>query len=77
MPRRFAVDHAAHILPAALSVITAESGIVADLCRRDNLIEAAILDLDPNTPVTISSHAKHSRLLPAPIAVIPVEIAPR
>jgi hypothetical protein len=70
------VDRAAHALPTQLSLIGAESGIVADLYRRDNQIDAVILDLDPNTPVTISSGGKSSQLPPARIAVISVELAP-
>jgi hypothetical protein len=76
-PVHVPVDRAARTLPAALSLIAAESGIVADLYRRDNRIEAVILDLDPSTPVTISSGGKRRRLPPAPIAIVPVEVAPR
>jgi Glycosyl hydrolases family 38 N-terminal domain/Glycosyl hydrolases family 38 C-terminal domain len=76
-PALVPVDRAARTLPAQLSLIAAESGIVADLYRRDNQIEAVILDLDPSTLATISSGGTHSQLPPAPIAVIPVEIVPR
>jgi hypothetical protein len=73
-PAHFPVDRAAHTLPAQLSLISADSAIVADLYRRDNQIEAVILDLDPSTPASITSAGKQRTLPSAALTTITVEL---
>ncbi|HET9223288.1 MAG TPA: glycoside hydrolase family 38 C-terminal domain-containing protein, partial [Roseiflexaceae bacterium] len=73
-PAYVAVDRAAQMLPAQLSLIGADSAIVADLYRRDNQIEVVILDLDPSTPASITSNGKQRTLPPAAVTTIAVEV---
>jgi alpha-mannosidase len=54
-PRQYAIDRAGRAFPPSLSLIAAESGIVADLYRSGDQIEAMVLDYDPATPATITS----------------------
>jgi hypothetical protein len=65
----------ARALPARLSLIGADSGIVADLYRSGDQIEAVVLDADPGTPATISSGGQQRTLPPAALTIIPVELA--
>jgi Glycosyl hydrolases family 38 N-terminal domain/Glycosyl hydrolases family 38 C-terminal domain len=74
-PGHFAVDRAAQALPPTLSLIGADSGIVADLYRSGDQIEAVVLDPDPGTPVTISSGGKQRTLPPASLTVTQTELA--
>jgi hypothetical protein len=68
------IDRAARALPAQLSLIDADSAIVADMYRRDNQIEAVILDLDPSTPASITSGGEQRRLPPAAVTTTTVEV---
>jgi hypothetical protein len=74
-PRVFAADPAARALPATFSVAAADSGMIADLYRRDGRIEALVIDLDPATPVSIAAGGTQTRLPPAAIARVPVTVA--
>jgi hypothetical protein len=62
LPRPFAVDRAARGYPQSFSLIAAETGIIADLYRRGEKIEAVVLDADPRTS--------------APFTIMPVVVAP-
>jgi alpha-mannosidase len=73
-PAHFPVDRAAHALPADLSLIGADSAIVADLNRRDKQVEAVILDLDPSTPASITSGGKQRTLPPAALTTTTVDV---
>jgi hypothetical protein len=76
-PLQYAIDRAGRTFPASLSLIAAESGIVADLHRSGDQIEAVVLDLDPSTPVTILSGSERQTLPPASLTIVPVEVLPR
>ncbi|MFL5803449.1 MAG: glycoside hydrolase family 38 C-terminal domain-containing protein [Roseiflexaceae bacterium] len=76
-PRQYAIDRAGRAFLPSLSLIAAESGIVADLYRSGDQVEAVVLDADPGTPVTISSGGQQRTLPPASFTVIPVEVAAR
>ncbi len=76
-PRRYAIDRAGRMFPLSLSLIAAENGIVADLQRSDDQIEAVVLDLDPGTPVTISSGSEQrTPLPPASLTISPSRYCP-
>lgn len=74
-PVRFPVVAAGRALPGSFSLISAEGGMVADLYRRDNQIEALVIDHDPATPATITSGGKQVALPPGAIARMPVTLA--
>jgi len=65
---------AARSLPSSLSLIAAESAIIADLYRRGDGIEAIVLDADPQTPATISSGDRSRVLSPASLTVTPLDV---
>jgi len=71
----FPIAAAAHSLPPAFSLINAENGIVADLYRRDDRIEAVVLAGDPNTPATLSGSGAPRMLLPAPLTITSAVVA--
>lgn len=52
---QYAIDRVGRTFPPSLGLIAAESGIVADLYRSGDQIEAVVLDYDPATPATITS----------------------
>jgi hypothetical protein len=74
-PGRFPVAAAAHSLPPTFSLISADNGIIADLYRRDDRIEALVLAGDPNTPATLTGGGPPRVLPPAPLTITPVEVA--
>jgi len=73
-PRLFAADPAARAFPATFSLIAADSGMIVDLYRRDDRIEALVIDLDPATPMLIVSGDRQMRLPPAAVARAPVVV---
>jgi hypothetical protein len=74
-PGRFPVAAAAHSLPPAFSLISADNGIIADLYRRDDRIEAVVLASDPDTPATLRGGGPPRVLAPAPLTITPVIVA--
>lgn len=72
---RFPIAATAHSLPPTWSLISADNGIIADLYRRDNQIEAVVLAGDPATSVTLSSSGASRVLTPAPFTITPVVVA--
>ena len=74
-PSHFPIVAAAHSLPATFSLISANNGIIADLYRRANRIEAVVLASDPATLVTLSGGGPPRVLAPAPLTITSVEVA--
>jgi len=74
-PGRFPVAAAARTLPRSFSLISADSGIIADLYRRDDQVEAIVLDSDPDTPATLSGGGPSRVLAPAPLTITSVVVA--
>ena len=58
----------------SFSLIGADQGLIADLYRRDDQIEAVVLGADPRIPVVITSGGKQTNLLAAALTVAPVEL---
>jgi hypothetical protein len=74
-PGRFPIAAVAHSLPHTFSLISADNGIIADLYRRDNQVEAVVLAGDPNAPATLTGGGPPRVLAPAPLTITPVEVA--
>lgn len=62
-------------LPASLSLLSASSGLVADLYRRGDHVEAVVLDYDPSTPATLAIGEKQIVLPGVALTLMPVQIA--
>jgi len=73
-PGSFPVAAVAQHLPPTFSLISVDNGIIADLYRRNDRIEAVILAGDSNTPATLTGGSPRV-LAPAPLAITPVEVA--
>lgn len=73
-PRQFEPDSRVQPWPATVSLISAQSGLVADLYRRDQQVEAFVLDYDPASPVTLHLGQKEVKLKGAWLTVMPVEL---
>jgi hypothetical protein len=73
-PRQFKPEAAAPPWPTSLSLISAESGLVADLYHREQQLEALVLDYDPASPATLHFDQKEIRLKGAWLTVVPVEL---
>jgi hypothetical protein len=67
---------AGRTFPPSFSLISADNGIIADLYRRDDQIEAVIFAADPTAPVTLTTVGIPRSVAPAPFTIIPVKIAP-
>jgi hypothetical protein len=74
-PGRFPVVATADSLPPRFSLISADNGVIADVYRRHDRLEAIILAGDPNTPATLTSGGPSRVLAPAPFTITPVEVA--
>jgi hypothetical protein len=72
--RRFAIDQAVPPLPTALSLMAADSAIVADLYRRDDQVEVVILDAAPATPALLICGGTQRSLPMATWGVTEVEL---
>jgi hypothetical protein len=72
---RFPVAAAAHRLPPTFSLISADNGIVVDLYRRADLIEAVVLAGDPTTRATLTGSGLPRVLAPAPLTLTPADVA--
>ena len=75
VPRSVAVDSQVRAFPQTFSLISADSGIIADLYRRNCRIEAVILNADLTATVMLSSGGKQMTVSPAPLTIVPVEVA--
>ncbi len=62
-------------LPASLSLLSASSGLVADLYRRGDRVEAVVLDYDPSVPATLAIGGKQIVLPGVALTVMPVQVA--
>ncbi len=60
--------------PPSFSIISATSGLVADLYRRNDRIEALIFDYEATTPATITSGGEQHVLGPAALTVTEVDV---
>lgn len=74
-PGRFPIVAAARTLPPTFNLISADNGIIADLYRRDDQIEAVVLAGDPDTPTTLTGGDPPHVLAPAPLTITPVVVA--
>lgn len=72
--RRFPAVPSAASFPATFSLASAESGLIADLYRRGDHVEALILDYDPATPATLQLGDQHLTLPGNAISLLPVEL---
>jgi glycosyl hydrolase family 38 len=61
--------------PQSLSLLSAQSGLVADLYRRGDQVEALVLDDDPATPATLLVGDERIALPGAALTLTPVELA--
>ncbi len=66
----FALDPAARAFPRSFSLMSADHGMIADLYRRNDQIEALILNLDPRFPVTVTSGATQTQIPAAALTVL-------
>jgi hypothetical protein len=73
-PRRFPADAAVRSLPHSFSLISADSATVADLYRRDDRIEALVIDHDPATAALLVIGDQQTRLPPGALARVPVTV---
>jgi alpha-mannosidase len=71
----FPVTRATHSLPRSFSLISADNGVIADVYRRHDRLEALVLAGDSNTPATLTSGGPSRVLAPAPFTITPVEVA--
>lgn len=67
-----AIEPGARRLPRSLSLIRADHGMIADLYRHGDRIEALIVHADPRRPVTIVSGAYQAEVAPGAFMVAPV-----
>ena len=74
-PGSYPVAAAAHRLPPTFSLISADNGIITDLYRQNNRLEAVVLAGDPNTPATLTGSGSPRILAPAPFTITPVVVA--
>jgi hypothetical protein len=74
-PGRFPVAAAAHSLPPTFSLISADNGIIADLYRRNDQVEAIVLAGDPGTPTALSAGGPPRVLPPVPLTITPAVVA--
>ena len=61
-------------LPSSFSLLSAQSGIVADLYRQDNQVQAVVLDYDPATPVTLMADNGQIVLTESALTLAPLEL---
>ena len=71
---RKAGDRPTRGFPTSLSLIAADSAIIADLYRRDDRVEAVILDYDLATPAAIESGERRIVLPPAALTMAGVDV---
>jgi alpha-mannosidase len=74
-PSQLPIAAATDRLPHAFSLISADNGIIADLYRRADRIEAVVLAGDPNTAATLTGNGSPYVLAPAPLTITPVNVA--
>ncbi|HEY3232780.1 MAG TPA: glycoside hydrolase family 38 C-terminal domain-containing protein [Roseiflexaceae bacterium] len=73
-PLRKAGDRPTQAFPTSLSLIAADSAIIADLYRRDDRVEAVILDYDPATPAAIEAGGRRIVTPPAALTTAGVDV---
>ncbi len=61
-------------LPTSFSLLSASSGLVADLYRRGDHVEAIVLDYDPATPATLTIGDKQTVLDGAALTLVSIEL---
>ncbi len=74
-PGHFPVTRATRTLPATFSLLSADNGIIADVYRRNDRIEAVVLAGDPTIPATLTGRGAPRVLAPAPLTITVVEVA--
>jgi hypothetical protein len=62
-------------LPPTFSLISADNGIIADLYRQHDRLEAVVLAGDPTIPATLTGSSSPRVLAPAPLTITPVDVA--
>ncbi|HEX9438034.1 MAG TPA: glycoside hydrolase family 38 C-terminal domain-containing protein, partial [Roseiflexaceae bacterium] len=73
-PLQKAGDRPTRGFPTSLSLIAADSAIIADLYRRDDRVEAVILDYDPATPAAIEAGERRIVTPPAALTTAGVDV---
>jgi hypothetical protein len=74
-PGRFPMTAATRSLPPTFSLISADNGIIADLYRHDDRVDALILAGNPAAPTTLSGAGAPQVLVPASLTITPVVVA--
>jgi hypothetical protein len=74
-PGHFPIAAAARTLPPTWSLLSADNGIVADVYRQHDRLEAVILASDPTTPATLTGSGASHILAPAPLTITPMDVA--
>ena len=72
--RQFKFDSNARTLPNALTILSAEGGIVSDLYRYDAQVEALTINYDPTFAATLHIGEKQITLPGSAITLTPIEL---
>jgi hypothetical protein len=72
--RQFDIDPAAHSFPNSFSLVAAQNGIVADLYRRGDQVDAFVVNYDPSATATLHIGERRIALPSAPMTLFPVEL---
>jgi alpha-mannosidase len=70
----FEINETAAQRPLSASLISATDGMIVDLIRQDDHIEALTIDYDPSTPATIQVGENRFSLPAAALNLIPVQL---
>jgi hypothetical protein len=74
-PGHVPIAAVARTLPPTWSLISADNGIIADLYRQHDRIEAVVLASDPTTPATLTGSGAPHVLAPARLTITPMDVA--
>jgi alpha-mannosidase len=70
----FEINETAAQRPLSASLISAEDGMILDLIRREDKIEALAIDYDPGTPTTIQVDENRFNPPAAPLILVPIKL---
>ncbi|MGH2524929.1 MAG: hypothetical protein ACRDH2_20670, partial [Anaerolineales bacterium] len=68
------LDSAAPTRPESFSLLSAEGGLVADLYRQGDHVEALVLNYDPASPVTLTVGGRQISVAGAALTRVPVDL---
>ncbi|MGH7463201.1 MAG: hypothetical protein ACREMA_19515, partial [Longimicrobiales bacterium] len=60
--------------PESFSLLSAEGGLVADLYRQGDHVEALVLNYDPASPVTLTVGGRQISVAGAALTRVPVDL---